>query len=111
MTCLLIAALVGLVAGLSASPEPPARPPAQIAVVVDGAGSGAAARIAAARACAARLAATLRVPRTLQQQVAVTTMLAFRGYRRVYVAGLESPYATAPLAGRADVRALARACR
>jgi hypothetical protein len=43
------------------------------------------------------------VPRTLQQQVAVTTALAAVGYDRVFAAGLEAPYATAPLAGRATV--------
>src|SRR4051812_14061532 len=110
MTRLLIATLIGLAAGLSASPEPPARPASQVAVVVDGAGPGAAARVAAARSCAAELDATLRVPHTLQQQVAVTTALAAAGYTRVYADGLEAPYATAPIAGRAAVLALAR-CR
>jgi hypothetical protein len=111
MTRLVLATLIGLAAGLSASPEPPARPPSDVAIVVDGAGADAAGRIAAARDCAVRLHATLRVPRTLQQQVAVATGLAATGYERVYVDGLEAPYATAPLAGRSEVRALATDCR
>jgi hypothetical protein len=110
MTRLLLATLAGLVAGLSASPEPPPRPAERVAVVVDGSGHGAAARVAAARRRATALDADLRVPRTLTEQVAVTTALAARGYDRVYAAGLEAPYATAPLDGRVRVLPL-RAAR
>ena len=97
MTRLLVAAIAGLAAGLSASPEPPPQPSARIAVVVDGSGPGAPARVDAARRCAARLGATLRVPRTLGDQVTATSALAAHGY------------ATAPLAGRARVLPLAAA--
>jgi hypothetical protein len=111
MIRLLIATLVGLVAGLSASPEPPPRPPERVAVVVDGSGPGAPQRIAAARRTAKSLGAVLRIPRTLREQVAVTTALAARGYERVYVSGLEAPYATAPLAGRGEMRHLSAVSR
>lgn len=109
MTRLLVAAIAGLAAGLSASPEPPPQRPAPDAVVVDGSGAGATARVDAARRCAARLHATLRIPRTLGDQVAATSALAARGYTRVYTAGLDGGYATAPLAGRARVLPLAAA--
>ena len=109
MTRLLVAAIAGLAAGLSASPEPPPQPSARVAVVVDGSGPGAPARIAAARRCAARLGATLRVPRTLGDQVTATSALAAHGYATVYTGGLDGRYATAPLAGRARVLPLAAA--
>ena len=81
MTKLLIASLAGLVAGLSAAPEAPApRAAERVAVVVDASGPGAEARIAAARAAAAERGATLRAPRTLHDQLSVTSRLAAEGY-------------------------------
>jgi len=111
MTRLLLAAVAGLAAGLSASPAPAPQPAARVAVVVDGTGAGADARVTAARRCAIRLHAAVRVAHTLGDQVAATTALAARGYRRVYAAGLDGPYARAPLAGRARVLPLAAADR
>ena len=101
MTKFLVAALAGLVAGLSAAPDTPAPPAAErVAVVVDASGPGAAARIAAARRAAARLRAEFRAPRTLHDQLSVTTLLAAEGYTTIVGYGLEERVAIAPFHGR-----------
>jgi hypothetical protein len=101
MTRFIIATIAGLVAGLSAAPEPaPAPPGGRVAVVVDAAGAGAETRIAAARADAAARHATFRAPRTLRDQVSVTTMLAAERYTTIVGYGLEEYAAVAPLEGR-----------
>jgi hypothetical protein len=100
MTKLLIATLAGLVAGLSATPGTPSpRPAERVAVVADGSGPGAAARVAAARADATRRHAELRIPRSLRDQVSVTTALAVRGYGTIVGYGLEPAASIAPLHG------------
>ena len=100
MTKLLIASLAGLVAGLSAAPEASApRAAERVAVVVDASGPGAEQRIAAARSAAAERGATLRVPRTLHDQLSVTSMLAADGYDTIVGYGLEEYAAIAPLDG------------
>jgi hypothetical protein len=101
MTRFLIASLVGLVAGLSASPEEPARRAAErVAVVVDASGPGAEERLAAARSDAAERGAALRVPRTLRDQLSVTSFLAAQGYTTIVGYGLEEHASIAPLDGR-----------
>jgi hypothetical protein len=100
MTRLLIASLAGLVAGLSAAPEAQTtRAAERVAVVVDASGPGAEQRLAAARSDAAERDATLRVPRTLHDQLAVTSMLAAGGYDTIVGYGLEEYASIAPLAG------------
>jgi hypothetical protein len=100
MTRLLIASLAGLVAGLSAAPEAhPTRAAERVAVVVDASGAGAEQRLAAARSDAAERGATLRVPRTLHDQLSVTSMLAADGYDRIVGYGLEEYASIAPLDG------------
>ena len=105
MTRLLIASLAGLVAGLSVAPEGAAtRAAERVAVVVDASGPGAEQRIAAARSDAAERGATLRVPRTLHDQLSVTSLLAADGYDTIVGYGLEEYASIAPLDG--DVRYL-----
>jgi hypothetical protein len=100
MTKFIVASLVGLVAGLSAAPEAPApRAADRVAVVVDGSGPGADSRIASARADARERNATLRITRTLHDQLSVTSMLAAEGYTTVVGHGLEEYAAIAPLHG------------
>ena len=100
MTKLIVASLAGLVAGLSAAPEAPApRAADRVAVVVDGSAPGAESRIAAARAEARRRNAALRIPRTLHEQLSVTSLLAAQGYDTVAGYGLEEYAAIAPLHG------------
>jgi hypothetical protein len=100
MMKLIIASLAGLVAGLSAAPEAPApRAADRVAVVVDGSGPGAETRIAAARAEARERGATLRIPRTLHDQLSVTSLLAAEGFTTVVGYGLEERVAIAPLDG------------
>jgi hypothetical protein len=101
MTRLLIASIIGLVAGLSAAPTAPApRAPDRVAVVVDASGPGAGTRLAAARAAAAARHATLRAPRTLHDQLAVTSRLAAEGYTTIVGFGLEEYASIAPLGHR-----------
>jgi hypothetical protein len=101
MTRFLIATLTGLVAGLSAAPDTPApRAADRVAVVVDASGPGAEQRIAAARADAAERHATLRAPRTLRDQLSVTSLLAADGYTTILGYGLEEHAAIEPLHGR-----------
>jgi hypothetical protein len=101
MTKLIVASLAGLVAGLSAAPEAPApRAADRVAVVVDASGPGAEARISAARADARERGATYRAPRTLHEQLSVTSLLAAKGYDTVVGYGLEEHAAIEPLDGR-----------
>jgi hypothetical protein len=101
MTKLLIASLAGLVAGLSAAPEGPApRAAERVAVVVDASGPGAEQRLAAARSVAAERGATLRVPRTLHDQLSVTSLLAAEGYSTIVGYGIEEHVSIEPLDGR-----------
>jgi hypothetical protein len=101
MTKFFIASLAGLVAGLSAAPDAPApRAAERVAVVVDASGPGAEQRLAAARAAAAERGATLRVPRTLHDQLSVTSLLAAQGYSTIVGYGLEHRTSIAPLDGR-----------
>ena len=107
MTKLIVASLAGLVAGLSAAPEAPApRAADRVAVVVDGSGPDAEARIAAARADARERNATLRIPRTLHEQLSVTSLLAAKGYDVIVGYGLEEHAAIAPLHGAVRYRAV-----
>jgi hypothetical protein len=100
MTKIIVASLAGLVAGLTAAPEAPApRAADRVAVVVDGSGPGAESRIAAARADARERNASLRIPRTLYEQLSVTSMLAARGYDAIVGYGLDERAAIAPLGG------------
>jgi hypothetical protein len=100
MTKFLIASLAGLVAGLSAAPEAPApRAAERVAVVVDASGPGAEQRLAAAHAAAAERGAVLRVPRTLHDQLSVTSLLAADGYSTIVGYGLEEYAAIEPLDG------------
>lgn len=101
MTKFLIASLAGLVAGLTAAPEPSAPKSAdRVAVVVDASGPGAEARLAAAHAAAAEHDAAFRAPRTLRDQLSVTTRLAADGYTTVIGYGLEEYASVAPLEDR-----------
>jgi hypothetical protein len=101
MTRLIVATIAGLVAGLWAAPEPaPAPPGGRVAVVVDASEPGAEARIAAAKADAAARHASFRAPRTLRDQVSVTTMLAAERYATLVGYGLDEHAAIAPLDGR-----------
>jgi hypothetical protein len=102
MTKFFIASLAGLVAGLSAAPEAPEPPRAaeRVAVVADASGPGAEARVAAARAAAAELHAEFRAPRTLRDQLSVTTLLAAEGYTTIVGYGIEDHVAIAPFHGR-----------
>ena len=101
MTKFIVASLAGLVAGLSAAPEAPApRAADRVAVVVDASGPGAEARIAAARAEARERRATFRAPRTLHDQLSVTSLLAAEGYDTIVGYGLEERAAIEPLGGR-----------
>ena len=98
MTKLLIASLAGLVAGLSAAGEPPAlRAADRLAIVVDASGPAAEGRVAAARADATERGATLRAPRTLHDQLSVTSRLAAEGYGTIVGYGLNEHAAIAPL--------------
>jgi hypothetical protein len=100
MTKFLIASLAGLVAGLSAAPEAPApRAAERVAVVVDASGPGAEQRLAAARSTAAERGATLRVPRTLHDQLSVTSLLAAEGYSTIVGYGLDEYASIEPLDG------------
>jgi hypothetical protein len=100
MTRFFIASLIGLVAGLAASPEPPAqREHDRVAVVVDASGPGAESRLAAAHRAAAERNATFRAPRTLHDQLSVTTLLAAEGYSAIVGYGLEEHASIAPLDG------------
>jgi hypothetical protein len=100
MTKFIVASLAGLVAGLSAAPEAPAPPAAhRVAVVVDASGPGAEARIAAARADAERRPAAFRAPRTLHDQLSVTSLLAAKGYTTIVGYALEEHAAIEPLDG------------
>jgi hypothetical protein len=97
MTKLLIATLAGLVAGLSAAPQAPApRVADRVAVVADGSDPE---RLPAARADARARRAVLRAPRTLPEQLAVTTRLAAEGYTTIVGHGLNEHAAIAPLDG------------
>ena len=91
MTKFIVASLVGLVAGLSAAPEAPApRAADRVAVVVDASGPGAETRIAAARADARERNAALRAPRSLHDQLSVTSHARRRGlhhHRRLRARG------------------------
>src|SRR5688572_16722049 len=101
MTKFLIASLAGLVAGLTAAPDAPApRAADRVAVVVDASGPGAESRLAAAGAAATERGADLRAPRTLHDQLSVTTRLAAEGYTTVIGYGLEENASIAPLDGR-----------
>ena len=101
MTKLLIASLAGLVAGLSAAPQEPApRVAERVAVVVDASGPRADARIAAARTEARERHATFRAPRTLRDQLSVTSLLAAEGYTTIVGYGLEADASIAPLGNR-----------
>jgi hypothetical protein len=101
MTKFLVASLAGLVAGLSAAPEAPApRAADRVAVVVDASGPGAESRIAAARDDARQRHATFRAPRTLHDQLSVTSLLAADGYTTIVGYGVEEHAAIAPLGGR-----------
>jgi hypothetical protein len=99
MTKLVIATLAGLVAGLSASPEAPVAhsPRERVAVVVDASGPGAEARLAAAQATAQRRGATLKAPRSLHDQLSVTSLLAAKGYTTIIGYGLEEYASIEPL--------------
>ena len=101
MTKFIVASLAGLVAGLSAAPEAPApRAAERVAVVVDASGPGAETRIAAAREDARQRRATFRAPRTLHDQLSVTSLLAAHGYTTIVGYGVEEHAAIAPLHGR-----------
>jgi hypothetical protein len=101
MTKFIVASLTGLVAGLSAAPEAPAPLAAdRVAVVVDASGPGAESRIAAAEADAQRRHAAFRAPRTLRDQLSVTSLLAAQGYTTIVGYGLEERASIAPLDGR-----------
>jgi hypothetical protein len=100
MTKFIVASLAGLVAGLSAAPEAPGpRAADRVAVVVDASGPGAESRINAARADADRRHAAFRAPRTLHDQLSVTSLLAARGYTTIVGYGLEEHAAIEPLDG------------
>ena len=113
MTKLIVAIIAGLVAGLSAAPEAPTpRAADRVAVVVDAGAPGAEARIAAARADARTRGATFRAPRTLHEQLSVTSLLAAEGYTTIVGYGLNEHAAIAPLDGAsascpADTQSLA----
>jgi hypothetical protein len=101
MTKFIVASIAGLVAGLSAAPEAPApRAADRVAVVVDASGPGAEARVAAARDDARRRQAAFRAPRTLHDQLSVTSLLAAEGYATIVGYGLEERFSIAPLDGR-----------
>src|SRR5829696_2305210 len=95
MTKLVIATLAGLVAGLSASPEAPVAhsPRERVAVVVDASGPGAEARVATAR----RQGAAFKAPRSLHDQLSVTSLLAAQGYTTIIGYGLEEYASIEPL--------------
>jgi hypothetical protein len=99
MTKLVIATLAGLVAGLSAGTQAPAAdsPRERVAVVVDVSGPGAEARIATAEATARARGATLRAPRSLHDQLSVTSLLAAQGYTTIIGFGLEEFASIEPL--------------
>ena len=100
MTKFIVASLAGLVAGMSAASAAPApRAADRVAVVVDASGPGAEARIAAARADARERGAAFRAPRSLHDQLSVTSMLAAEGYDTIVGYGLEEHAAIAPLHG------------
>jgi hypothetical protein len=101
MTKFIVASLAGLVAGLSAAPEAPApRAADRVAVVVDASGPGAESRITAARDDARQRDATFRAPRTLHDQLSVTSLLAADGYTTIVGYGVEEHAAIAPLGDR-----------
>jgi parvulin-like peptidyl-prolyl isomerase len=100
MTKLIVATLAGLVTGLSAASAPATHQAAdRAAVVVDASGPGAAARVAAARADAHARGAAFRAPRSLNEQLSVTSRLAADGYATIVGYGLEERVAIAPLHG------------
>jgi hypothetical protein len=106
MMKLIVASLAGLVAGLSAAPEAPApRAADRVAVVVDASGPGAESRIHAARADADRRHATFRAPRTLHDQLSVTSLLVAQGHTTIVGYGLEEHAAIEPLDGAVRYRA------
>ena len=101
MTKLIIATIAGLVAGLAAAPEAPLpRVADRVAVVVDASPPGGEERLAAASAAAAERHAALRAPRTLHDQLSVTSRLAAEGYTTIVGYGLDERAAIAPLEGR-----------
>jgi len=107
MTKLIVATIAGLVAGLSAAPEAPTERAAdRVAVVVDASAPGAESRLAAAGAEARARGATLRAPRTLPEQLAVTSRLAAEGYDTLVGYGVNEHAAIQPLHGA--VRFVAR---
>jgi hypothetical protein len=103
MIKLVVATLAGLVAGLSAAPEAPApRAADRIAVVADAGGPGAPSRITEARADARARGAVFRAPRTLPEQLSVTSRLAAEGYTTVVGYGLNEHAAIEPLDGSVE---------
>jgi hypothetical protein len=101
MTKFLIASLAGLVAGLSAAPQAPVdRAADRVAVVADASGPGAEARLEAAHRVAAERGAAFRAPRSLRDQLSVTSRLAADGYTTIVGYGLEENASIAPLDGR-----------
>jgi hypothetical protein len=100
MTKFIVASIAGLVAGLSAAPEAPApRATDRVAVVVDASGPGAETRTLTARTDADRRHAAFRAPRTLHDQLSVTSLLAAEGYTTIVGYGLEERVAIEPLDG------------
>ena len=99
MTKLVIATLAGLVAGLSAAPQAPVAhsPHERVAVVVDVSGPDAEALLASARETARARGATLRAPRSLHDQLSVTSLLAAQGYTTIIGFGLEEFASIEPL--------------
>ncbi len=68
--------------------------------MVDASGPGAEARLAAARSAAAERHAAFRAPRTLHDQLSVTSRLAAEGYTTIVGFGLEEYASIAPLEHR-----------
>ena len=99
MTKLVIATLAGLVAGLSANPQAPVAhsPRERVAVVVDASGPGAETRLAAAEQTARATGAVLRAPRSLHDQLSVTSLLPAQGYTTIIGYGLEEYASIDPL--------------
>ena len=107
MIKLFVATLAGLAAGLSAAPGAPApRAADRVAIVADATAPGAESRLAAARADARARGATFRAPRTLPEQLSVTSRLAAEGYTTLVGYGINEHAAIEPLDGA--VRFVAR---
>ncbi len=107
MIKLFVATLAGLAAGLSAAPGAPApRAADRVAIVADATAPGAESRLAAARADARARGATFRAPRTLPEQLSVTSRLAAEGYTTLVGYGINEHAAIEPLDG--TVRFVAR---